>query len=435
MSVEILAISDTHLGDPASLLNYDGERRALFSALQQFTGGTEPEPAAVDTVVLMGDIPDRCLANSAAIQRDTTAFMKMLLKAVRVTGKVVYLLGNHDHTLWRDLLRRQTPRKKYDISLPREPIPLDPANPAHQPLAKIFFNYPVGSLCRAPSGKPEAATLPVPFQVGNYFYHTKVGKRSYLFSHGQHWRSDVTHDGWMKLLERVDRLAIGHDIIAPDDPFAAADLKDLERRTYQFLDSLWSNDQDENMSPKAFEWLLLSNLTSIFESGRSGPRKHTLFQHDGQKLAAVSGATSRRVKGFRVEGDDDGPTQRLRKYVGRTFRQSGELMQIPLDDDLTLVYGDTHDSGYGMIEHIRDPQLTMRVYNTGAWVTHKHEYQPPGFVFAVKDGGEWMIEVAHDPASLEQAARDAQHLWDSISRPQRFLLEKIFKLKHWCPWE
>ncbi len=424
MKIKILAMSDTHIGDPASLLTYDGERRALFRAIREFTEGTDDYPAEVDTVVLLGDICEKCLAREEKSQVETTAFMKMLLKSVRITGKIVYLFGNHDHTLWRDLVNQEN--KKYDITPLGAPILLDPkAGPVKSRLARIFFNYPDGSLCRAPSGNIDDASLPVKFYIGNFFYKTSVGERFYLFTHGQHWRKDVTSDSFMKLFEYVDRPFIGHDIKAPNNPYSAKDLLNLEKRTYRFLDSMWSNDGNEDMSRKAFSWFILSNLASIFEV-RKGVERHTFFCNVDDKLVPEP-ESSRRVRNFHEDGDYDGPTKRFLRYR-EVFRNTPDFKDLA-NRPLTFVYGDTHDGGYDLVPHILDPKKEMRLYNTGAWISHSGRHHPPGYLFAIKEGGEWLVEVAHDGKALESAAHDSEHLRKTLDKWQWHFLKLLQKLK------
>jgi hypothetical protein len=96
---------------------------------------------------------------------------------------------------------------------------------------------------------------------------------------------------------------------------------------------------------------------------------------------------------------------------------------------LTFVFGDTHTGGWGQWKGPSGEDI--RIYNCGAWVTHKKNDHPPCHVFAVgkavaEDGREYLQEYLFDvsfrdvmvegESLVELAARDAEN------RPRRFSL-------------
>src|SRR6188508_1434136 len=100
---KFLAISDTHLGEDSSLLSYKPGRSCLYQALRSKLG--DGERFEVDELVLVGDIPDRTLSSTSQIMTHTYDFMKTLFAAGDVK-RIVYVPGNHDHTLWTEYVTR-----------------------------------------------------------------------------------------------------------------------------------------------------------------------------------------------------------------------------------------------------------------------------------------------------------------------------------------
>src|SRR5947209_20260056 len=98
MKLKYLTISDTHLGEDTSLLCFPQGRARLCNALREMFGGVEPK-IVVDELILLGDIPDRALSATSQIMTQTHAFLRALAEVLAVR-RVVYVPGNHDHTLW-----------------------------------------------------------------------------------------------------------------------------------------------------------------------------------------------------------------------------------------------------------------------------------------------------------------------------------------------
>lgn len=86
MNLQFLAISDTHLGEDPSLLNYPEGRVRLVEALGELFG----KGAIVEEVGLMGDIPDRTLSSTQQMTSETRALVGALRSALNVKS-FVYL--------------------------------------------------------------------------------------------------------------------------------------------------------------------------------------------------------------------------------------------------------------------------------------------------------------------------------------------------------
>jgi len=409
MAVELLAFSDTHLGDLASVLNYQPELDAFAEALAGFVDFTG-QPVDVGKIVMVGDIPERCLADTDHIRAATQRFMGAIRRVVR-PQEVIYMVGNHDHTLWRDFAGSGC-----FVRHPERPIPIDQfyieRSPAATKIASIFFDTRSWSDCT------------FQFSITNYLYHHRSASgRSYLFAHGQHWRHDVMSPILSKLLAEVAPSVLGHPVIPSDDPAHASDMADLELRVYRLVDSLWSNDRDEQMSKEALIWWLRCNLSSLSES-RAGVDSHTHHLWFDGGMVVHQGDIKAVVPSFRdASGNLNRSTSLLRDCIVGPFRKTPEL--TILSDDLTIVYGDTHDGGYGTIDHIIQGKPDARLYNLGAWITHNHAYHPPGYIFGVRDGAEYLIEVKHDLDAVHYAAADTANLLVNLSVAEREIVKKL----------
>ena len=107
MRLKCLAISDTHVGEPNSLLSFPRGLQELWYALRTKFNDKNVDPITtpleVDELILVGDIPDRTLSSTSEIQTQTGALIRTLLSVARVK-RLVYVIGNHDHTLWTNYI-------------------------------------------------------------------------------------------------------------------------------------------------------------------------------------------------------------------------------------------------------------------------------------------------------------------------------------------
>ena len=140
---KILAISDSHLGEEASLLSHKAGRRHLHEALRVQLGGGLDEKFEIEDLVLVGDIPDRTLSSTSEIMTHTYDLMKTLISAAKLK-RIVYVPGNHDHTIWTNY-RNQNQIDRYisathegDLILKADDY--SNAYKAHEILS-IFFGY------------------------------------------------------------------------------------------------------------------------------------------------------------------------------------------------------------------------------------------------------------------------------------------------------
>ncbi|MFO0573204.1 MAG: metallophosphoesterase [Polyangia bacterium] len=441
MKLQFLAISDTHLGEDTSLLGFPHGLQRLWEALRGAFGharGDDPgEPVYVEELILLGDIPDRTLSSTAQITTCTNAFLDTLASALDVR-RVVYVPGNHDHTVWTELraphdLPLITPPEGVRIFSSAGPSPGQNHEQGPGPvfdlaaaeLLAVFFGYPHGAAWNRVVQK-----WPINFHVANPVYARRFRGRTYVFTHGTHFRSDVLLPGWVKVL--VDRLQIDALLGAIDldtsglDPNEADDLLDLERRITPFVESLWPSSKDRPTSRADELWYLLMTLSARF--GKHLPPPPAPFVlYSREQLLAERPARVRDL--CPAIGAPHPAIPRLRQGLWRHLLTYLTAHELP-SDDLTLVFGDTHDGGSG---ELVTTSRRARLYNTGGWVVHNQLEHPPTQLFAVDEAGtEYILDVGFrgvrlspdDPRTeiITLAAEDAEHRASTISRLLRAVL-------------
>jgi hypothetical protein len=402
--LKILAISDTHLGEDVSLLSYPQGCQHLWRELRkQFGYGLETQDRIdVDELILIGDIPDRALSSTAEIMTATANFIQMLGSVANVK-KGVYIPGNHDHTIWTEYLKEKSgmdstwgctgPKGDRILKNGRQ-IKLD----SYKDLLAIFFGFPYGSSWLQIEAKGE-----LDFVISNPLYSTQVGNRTYVFTHGSHFKKEVTDQlciKGIKLLDGLDRF-VGIEIESGCDVTNGCDLlEELEKKVAPFIDSLWISSKNNPTSQSDRYWYLLKLLASIETSPRDLlSNESKLFSYEDLKNGLADG----RIRRLSDQGSIiDKSIERWNSYflpqMVKYLRKHNEL-----NNELTFVYGDTHTGGWGEIYKkvnggSKEP---IRVYNTGGWTAHHGEGHPACHIFAVDDEGkEYMLDVSFNDIKI-----------------------------------
>lgn len=416
--LELLALSDTHLGESTSILTTAEGRQHLWKTLREHFEA-EDDRVAVGELILLGDIADLALASKDQVEAGCAALMRTLGSILDV-GRVIYVPGNHDHTLWSRYAAAAGRPRGAGTSLRGEVIVKDGApvagTAAHvAELLRLLFGWPDGSAWRAIEGDGKLDVV-----LANPAYARSFGQRTYLFAHGTHFRRDVTLPGWIKELGdhlQIDRLLGGIELETGGDPATANDLLELERVVTPFVDTLWGNQGDDATSRSDELWYLLTELSSKFRKTRATPpasRRFTLAELEANAAAGRVG---------RLDGRSASLERCSARFVPCATRQlrDEDLGERPT----TFVYGDTHDGGFGVLPV--PGAEPWRVYNTGAWVVLGRESHPPCHLFAVdEDGGEHLLDVSFEGVRrgsrplLEVAAEQAEHRIGRVPRHFRF---------------
>ncbi len=426
MRLKILAISDTHLGEDSSLLSFPHGRQHLWRTLRTILGGDGQ--VEVEEMILLGDIPDRTLSSTSQIITHTNAFIQMLGSAADVK-KGVYVLGNHDHTLWTGYRKlRYGEEGQYGITEPAGDLIVEKGercdeNESATEFLSIFFGYPAGSAWRKIEEERKFN-----FSVANPLYATEINGRSYVFAHGTHFRQDVTSPKWIKRLAdylEVDELLGDIELESDCDVNEASNLEELEQIAAPFVDSLWPSPKN-NPTPRSDQfWYLLTTLSGKFGKKRPTPEGSELFS--GAELPQTPESRIRRltanneIKHDSIERWKEYFLPHMRAYLGDNDMPTNKI---------TFVYGDTHDGGWGELP--LGSRGRVRLYNCGGWVVHNHEDHAPCHLFAVDESGEeYLLDVSYKDVKVEEdlllalAADEAENRYRKTSRILRFLLKLL----------
>ncbi len=397
MRLKFLAISDTHLGEATSLLTYSQGREHLCGVIREHLGSGGRVEA--EQLVLMGDIPERSHATPETMLSSTHGFMECLDEAVGFRH-AIYMPGNHDHVLWTKYCERlhgagtdQCITGPEGSGVVRGGSRVDPEGSAEE-LLSVIFEYPDGPVWK----KVEREGLDVTF--ANPLYAERFEERTYAFSHGTHFRKEVVSPRWARRVAGLltpDGLWGDFKIISEGDVREARNLEELERVVAPFIDSLLP-EYEKNPT-----WLLddagylMAVLSGRFGLKRQSPDQSRLFSR-----RELYGVPEDRIPRLTARGDvDDSPLRLCVEYF--LPHMLAQLREHNLEGDLTFVYGDTHDGGWGEISGVNTPgDGDLRVYNTGGWVTYDLEDHPTCYLFALDESGtEYLLDVSFKEVNLD----------------------------------
>lgn len=396
LRLKFLAISDTHLGEKTSLLSYPQGRRHVANAIREHLGDGGRVP--VDTLVLMGDIPERSHATPPVMLESTHGFVETLAGAVDFEN-VVYMPGNHDHVLWTGYCKgRRGGDASYCITAPggdvilEEGVRVSESDGADE-LLSIVFEHPSGALWRAISERGVGITF------ANPFYAERFCGRTYVFTHGTHFRKEVVSPLWMK---KIGALLTANgflgdlEIKAEGDVREARDILDLERIVAPFIDGMLPPSDNNPVANLDRAGYLLAVLSARFGMKRQSPDESRLFSHE-----ELPGVPDDRVPRHTPDGKiEDAPLQLFRDHFLPHMLAHLEGHGLPTRD-ITFVFGDTHDGGWGEWE--TDGGGALRAYNTGGWVTYDLEDHPTCYLFAVDEAGEeYLLDVSFKEVNLDE---------------------------------
>ncbi len=427
MNLKFLAISDTHLGEDTSLLCFNRGRQELWRVLREVFG--QGKRFDVDEVILMGDIADRTLSSSAQIITQTNAFVRMLGSTANI-GKCVYIPGNHDHTLWTDYIKRRY-GLEHKVTKPDGEliVKVTEGNVVGnltdaKDLLSIFFGYEFGSSWRGILKRDDEFI----FSIANPIYAREFNNRSYVFTHGTHFRFDVSTPKWLKKIadhSMLDSLLAGYDIDVDDyDIRDAETIEQLEDAVHEFVDTLWPSPRN-NPNPQADRlWFFLTAISGKLSRKRNVPDESKLF-----KWEALDKVSKKRVKRLVANNKfKDKSLEYWEMYFKKQMYYYLKKHSIPTNN-LTFVYGDTHKGGWG---EQNTNGKNIRFYNTGGWVTHNSNEHPACHIFAVdEEGQEYLLDVSMkgvtlfgDPL-LEIASKDAESRYSFLGKTVSKILDLL----------
>jgi hypothetical protein len=189
LKLKFLVISDAHLGEAPSMLTYREGREHLRDVILEHLGGGEQ--VETEQLILLGDIPERSHATPDEMLSSTHGFMDALSEAVDFE-KVIYTPGNHDHILWTRYCERLYGEEIIGCTTAPGGGPVvrkgvrEDANDSAGEILSTIFEYPDGPVWET----IEREKIDVSFV--NPLYAEQFNGRTYVFSHGTHFRKEVT---------------------------------------------------------------------------------------------------------------------------------------------------------------------------------------------------------------------------------------------------
>ena len=413
-----------HLGEGTSLLTFPQGRKHLIDALRDKFGGEK-----IEELILVGDATDTALASMSQVITHTSIFINTLLSSLDI-DKVVYIPGNHDHTVWTDYMKKRYGEDSdHHLTSPSGEIIYETnniVNPsgdnncqrACEYLLTLFFEFNFG-----PAWRTIESDNKYKFVIANPLYAVENFGRTYVFTHGTHFKSILTDYRcliWIVDHLQLDKWIANIEFESYPNLSRASDLKDLERRAAPFVDSLYISSLNDPTRRSDQLWYLYTVVASHFDQPRVIGNTNV-----DQAYPVFNPPNFNRLE------RDNKSIDLMFIYF---FRHLIDYLRSPginlRTDKITLVYGDTHDGGFGEFPNINGTNI--RIYNLGSWVARNENSHPPCHVFAVDNNGdEMMLEISFNTVKIlgqsimKLAAADFENRYNAIGWFARWLLERF----------
>ncbi len=420
--IKIMAISDTHLGEDCSLLSFPHGRWHLWEVIKSTLGGIPRVKPEVEELIMVGDIPDRCLSSTSQIITNTNDFCQMFGSVVSIK-KSVYVIGNHDHTLWTDYyVGGPGHGAKYGINPPSGTSFVGSGNYSpksfQQEILTILFGYDKGSCWRKilddANATPPAKSQDFEFIVANPVYATQLKKRTYVFSHGTHFDDFVA---WSKKLYWLGH-GIRKRIVSWINKFQRVpshNLENLEKELGPIIDEIWKSSFNNPTPWRGELYFWLCELTGRFGKIREAPSDSALIPW--AELYRYSKRINRLTQ-------NNKPLQN--SSTARFEKNFLPLLALFLDNTLskppqimTFVSGHTHNGGWGeLTTNIKGVTRELHVVDLGGWVVHSKDEHPACHIYIVdNEENEFILDVSFKNVKIDNeylldvVQHEAEHRW------------------------
>lgn len=377
-----LCISDTHLGEDASLLNEDEGLDTLGGYLKEIA------PNGVKNLVLAGDITDAVLASKEMYLSKTKAFIQCLADNIPYIKKITFMFGNHDLSLFREIMCSGSSNSKFFL----HGLSAD-SNPDVQSLKDLLV----------PSG------LDIRFQIANPLYVTQSERKVYVFHHGHHLRKDI-HKCW-GLFKYGNAIGLVQTVTGNDlefgnpSPDKAETLEEFESCTFPLVTTLWKNEYDEAVPPEEQFWRYVHKVTKHFDERSLEQGLHALKRKDLPRIEKFSRDLI------------------FKRYLHAIIKS--RLVSVSKEKEISFIYGDTHDGGY---ETKKVLGRKANIFNTGAWVTYDDNYHPHCLIYtASANDQEKMYECGFNASYVNQRSKSMK----KVKGPKLGLLEEELIKRIW----
>lgn len=396
MDLKYLVISDTHLGEDCSILSFPHGRHHLWKELRKAFGNANGDKFHVEKLILAGDIPDRTLSSTSQIITHTNDFSRTLGNVADIDN-CIYIPGNHDHTIWSEYSRGITSPSGIPIIQNGQKINNNVDN-----ILSIFFGFPDGSPWRNIQSN-------FSFYMANPIYAEEFRGRTYVFAHGTHFRKEVISAKWKFWLKVFDASQsdkiLGTEVDTDFDINNATDMASLESILAGFVDSLWPSSKNNPKTKSDQLWYVYTKIRDYLDKNRVAPNNSSIYTFNELMINQPSEINILTVK--------DESIQRWKNYFLKHMESHLKQYNISTNN-ITFVYGDTHNGGWGEIP--TSSCGSIRVYNCGGWVIYDRRNHPACHLFAVDSNGEeYLMDISYknvkveDRLLLDLAAEDAEN--------------------------
>jgi len=329
--IKAVALSDLHLGDAESILYQDDEDKdnIIGVATEKIAGLTDAkdgEKGRIEELILLGDIADLSQAEPEIAYNNTRIFLEILIDKVDVK-KIVYVIGNHDHHLWVELVEHDQGKKYRDckkVDIPsihwednaffKERLELPGFN------GELLFTYP------------------------NYLVTSTDQKTSFLFHHG-HFLSETVLEGMVNKSK-------------------VQSLEELENRANWDIELMWWNLKKLDPLKEKFYDLILRRAEYLFQ------KKHgrgTTFAEDARSIA----------------------DEYLRNST-KWYLENMCGIKTSKGEDFHFVCGHTHNGGRLLRDDrtLRIHGRFISIWNTGGWIVPTDIWSPDAYIFYIEERSE-----------------------------------------------
>ena len=402
--MKLAIISDTHLGDPNSVLLPSADN-ASHSKYNDFIDAAGQDN---DYLILLGDILDFSIASYAGAYEAAKRFFCQIQKD-KIANEIIYIAGNHDADMWHMAEHEVNVINRIKHGKQPEPFRMAVAgilddrqnakeqfsligvgsNKKHGPkyggLYLDFITKDVEDECSEPTC--------FNFAYPNCYFVTD--EETILLTHGQYFGTYWSLAGEYAIDIAQDDLPIGdeldiHELMGLNFPLnqlactgigQSGPLKELA-----FHIQREKKDGDLDRIKEYVE----RGLERFLPKGIFAPLRFLLSLYLKNKILEklMDQPTARFNTRFY---DEEHVAKRIRKYLQACFRELeaiNKLYSEPIGRPKTLLCGHTHepiatDASTRDAEFRLDDTASLRILNSGGWLTRKDAQGEEKFVGAV----------------------------------------------------
>ncbi len=370
----VLAMSDLHLGRDLGYLcsadlRFQDNKAALLELL------TEIGPQ--DELIINGDLLELSVAGLDEAYGDLREFFALLSRAPGFR-RIVYVPGNHDHHLWRELAERACVDGR--IARGRLP-PSDPEYPSYF-VDRAFSSAAPDPPCGIVLGGLWPKDRPAPEIVVKYPHHlinvpADDGRAQYyLLTHGHFLEELFTPVNYLIEPARLDELEAFNTIWIEAVNYDFGRSGRLTEHVQDLLDNVEKGDQEAKREMRQMldtvyvnfarrlklGWLRRLGLRLIKNAAASQLSRLLMERRSGLFRSPIDDRLKAKVEAY------------IRKYVIERYRKSRAAeYNFPSDRDIplpfTFVFGHTHVPSAGESgAFLRIDNEIYPLANTGGWL-------------------------------------------------------------------